>query len=101
MKGFMRPVLTLSFTAGFGYLTWMSYKILESNGIYTLSSDQAVLYFGLAIDTCVMLTTTCVTWWFADRRMARNLQQMHQQRLDQQQLDKQLNHSYGELKAPK
>jgi hypothetical protein len=83
VKGLMRPALTLAFTGVFGYITWLSYGIMQTKGFETLSPAQAVLYFTLAVDTCVMLTATCVTWWFADRRMAKSLQKMYQNRLDQ------------------
>lgn len=82
LKGFMRPVLTLSFTAGFGYLTYTSYFILKQKGFTTLTPEQAVLYFTLAIDTCIMLTTTCVTWWFGDRRAAKSINRMTEKRLE-------------------
>jgi len=81
IKGFMRPVLTLGFTAGFGYLTYISYHILQRKGFYALSPDQAVIYFTLALDTCVMLTTTCVTWWYGDRASAKALYRMTEKRL--------------------
>lgn len=81
IKGLMRPTLTLAFTAGFGYLTYVSYGILQQKGFTTLTPDQAVLYFTLALDTCIMLTTTCVTWWFGDRRAAKSINRMTEQRL--------------------
>ncbi|MGD9157242.1 MAG: hypothetical protein PVG39_02440 [Desulfobacteraceae bacterium] len=81
LKGFMRPTLTIAFTTGFGYLTWASYSILKTKGIATLTPDQAATYFMLAIDTCVMLTTTCVTWWFGDRRVAKAIARMTEKRL--------------------
>lgn len=81
IKGFMRPTLTLAFTAGFGYLTYTSYYILKQKGFAALSPEQAVLYFTLALDTCIMLTTTCVTWWFGDRRAAKSINRMTEQRL--------------------
>jgi hypothetical protein len=81
IKGFMRPVLTLAFTAGFGYLTYTSYYILKQKGFAALTPAQAVLYFTLALDTCIMLTTTCVTWWFGDRRAAKSINRMTEQRL--------------------
>ena len=81
VKGFMRPALTLSFTAAFGYLTFMAYGILQEKGFAFLTADQAVLYFTLAMDTCIMLTTTCVTWWFGDRRAAKSIGRMTEKRL--------------------
>ena len=82
IKGFMRPVLTLSFTAAYGYLAYISYGILSGKGFETLTPDQAILYFTLAMDTCIMLTTTCVTWWFGDRRAAKSIGRMTEKRLD-------------------
>ena len=82
VKGFMRPSLTIAFTAGFGYLAYTAYFILKQKGFATLSADQAVLYFTLALDTCVMLTTTCVTWWFGDRRAAKSIGRMTEKRLE-------------------
>jgi hypothetical protein len=82
LKGFMRPVLTLAFTAGFGYLVYTAYYILKEKGFASLSADQALLYFTLGVDTCVMLTTTCVTWWFGDRRAAKSIARMTEQRLE-------------------
>jgi hypothetical protein len=81
LKGFMRPVLTLGFTAGFAYLMYVSYDILETAEFTTLSAEQAVMYFTLGVDTCVMLTTTCVTWWFGDRRAAKALHRLTEKRL--------------------
>jgi len=86
VKGFMRPVLTLAFTAGFGYLTYVSYGILEQHGFSALTPAQAVLYFTLALDTCVMLTTTCVVWWFGDRRAAKSINRMTERRLKMNEL---------------
>jgi len=81
IKGFMRPVLTLAFAGGFGYLTYISYGILKQGGFAALTPEQAVLYFTLSLDTCIMLTTTCVTWWFADRRAAKSINRMTERRL--------------------
>jgi hypothetical protein len=81
IKGFMRPVLTIGFTTGFGYLTYASYGILKAKGFSVLTPEQAAVYFSLAIDTCVLLTTTCVTWWFGDRRAAKSINRMAEKRL--------------------
>jgi hypothetical protein len=81
IKGFMRPVLTMGFTFGFGYLTYVAYTIIKAKGFETLSPEQAVLYFTLAMDTCIMLASTSVTWWFGDRRAAKSIARMTEQRL--------------------
>ena len=81
IKGFMRPALTISFTVAFGYLMYTCYNILQMDGFKTLTAQQAVTYFTLGVDTIVMLTTTCVTWWFGDRRAAKALHRMAEKRL--------------------
>lgn len=81
IKGFMRPTLTIGFTVAFGYLSYTAYHILQAKGLETLSTDQAVLYFTLSMDTCIMLASTCVTWWFGDRRAAKSIGRMTEQRL--------------------
>jgi hypothetical protein len=86
IKGFMRPVLTIGFTIGFGYLTYISYGILEQKGLQAITVQQALLYFTLAINTCIMLTTTCVSWWFADRRAAKSINRMNERRLKMNEL---------------
>lgn len=81
-KGVMRPGLTTFFTAAFAWITYTAYGIIKEKGFATLTPDQAVLYFTMAVDTCIMLTTTCVTWWYADRRMAKTLARMQEKRLE-------------------
>jgi hypothetical protein len=83
IKGFMRPLLTISFTLGFGYIAYTAYFILKQKGFGALTPEQAVIYFTLAMDTCIMLTTTCVTWWFGDRRAAKSIARMTEKRLQQ------------------
>lgn len=82
LKGIMRPGLTLYFTVLSSIITFKSYQILQAGGFYALNEEQAVLYFTIAVDTCIMLTTTCVTWWFGDRRMAKFLARMNESRLE-------------------
>lgn len=81
IKGFMRPVLTMGFTIGFAWLMYTCYDILQKSQFQTLTAEQAVMYFTLGVDTVVMLTTTCVTWWFGDRRAAKALHRMAEKRL--------------------
>jgi hypothetical protein len=81
MKGFMRPVLTLGFTAAFGYLMHECYGLIQEANFQAITQAQAVMYFTLGVDTIIMLTTTCVTWWFGDRRAAKALHRMAEKRL--------------------
>lgn len=82
IKGLMRPSLTLAFTAGYAIIAYFSYQVLSVRGIEHIPVEQAMLYFTLAVDTCILLTTTCVTWWYADRRMAKTLARMTEKRLE-------------------
>lgn len=81
IKGFMRPTLTMGFAIGFAYLMHVCYGILENSQFGALTAQQAVMYFTLGVDTVIMLTTTCVTWWFGDRRAAKALHRMAEKRL--------------------
>lgn len=64
LRGVIRPVLTIYLTAASTWLVWLTYKI----------NSQA---FGLEVNTIVStityLTVTSVTWWFADRRLAKSM----------------------------
>jgi len=81
VKGFMRPALTLGFTVAFGYLMYECYQLIQAANFAAITQEQAVMYFTLGADTVVMLTTTCVTWWFGDRRAAKALHRLAEKRL--------------------
>jgi hypothetical protein len=81
LKALMRPGLTLYFTTLSSLLTWKCYDIIQKANFEAITQEMAVLYFTIAVDTCIMLTTTCVSWWFGDRRMAKFLSKMNESRL--------------------
>lgn len=81
LKAFMRPGLTLYFTILSTLLTIAAYDALQSYTIEVLTHEKALAVFTVAVDTVIMLTTTCVTWWFGDRRMAKFLMRMNESKL--------------------
>lgn len=79
LKAFMRPGLTLYLTVLTSGITYMLYMILDASSVSWLTANKAAIMLTSIVDTIVMLTTTCITWWFGDRRMAKFLMQMNQQ----------------------
>lgn len=77
-KGVMRPALTAYYAAASLWLTWESYKLLDAKGI-ALTPIMAHDIFSSSVNTIMCLTITCVTWWFADRRMGKFLMEKHQE----------------------
>lgn len=81
LKAFMRPGLTLYFTVLSTLITIMAYNILQTDTMEVITQTKALTIFMVAVDTAIMLTTTCVTWWFGDRRMAKFLMRMNASKL--------------------
>ena len=75
LKTFMRPGLTMYLTGMTTYITIIAYDIIRQEGM-ELTADQATAIFMRVINIVVYLTVTCVTWWFADRRMAKFLMRL-------------------------
>lgn len=72
LKGITRPALTAYYAGASFWLTWQSYKLLEAKNI-ALTPIMAHDILSQSIQTIMCLTVTCVTWWFADRRMGKFL----------------------------
>ena len=75
LKGLIRPALTLYLCGVTTWVTWMAWEIMQLDGI-SLSAIQAVSIFNDTTSIVTYLTVSCVTWWFGDRRMAKNIMQM-------------------------
>ena len=71
MKGTMRPVLTYYLICATTWITFMAYTILIEVSSGNISQIWAEKMFEKVTLTVVYLTISCVTWWFADRRMAK------------------------------
>jgi hypothetical protein len=74
MNTAMRPALTAYLMGGSTYITYMAWKIMQTNGL-DITADQAVALFGQVTSTMIYLTVSAVTWWFGDRTMSKFLQQ--------------------------
>lgn len=80
LKALMRPGLTLYLTILTSWLTFTSWKILQAAGVSGIDTNTALSIFTTIIDTIIYLTISCVTWWFGDRRMAKYLTKMKEQK---------------------
>ncbi len=71
-RGVMRPALTAYYAGASLLLTYESYKLLQASGS-ALTPAMASAILTSSINTIMCLSITCVTWWFADRRMGKFL----------------------------
>ena len=76
LRGFMRPGLTMYLTGMTTVITWMAWKIIQSNGM-EMTASEAVAIYNQVISIVIYLTVSCVTWWFGDRRTAKFLQSIN------------------------
>jgi hypothetical protein len=79
LRGFMRPAMTLYLTGMTTVITWMAWKLMQVNGIQ-LPINDAVAIYSQTTSIVVYLTVSCVTWWFGDRRMAKFLTKMNEEK---------------------
>lgn len=73
LKHAARPILTYYLVGATTWVTILCYNIiiLASNGGAALNIVQALSLFEIIVSTLIYLTSTCVTWWFGDRRNAK------------------------------
>lgn len=81
LRGFMRPALTLYLTGMSTVITYMAWEILQKNGI-VMDADQAVGIYNETTSIVIYLTVSCVTWWFGDRTMSKQLVTMKKEQKD-------------------
>lgn len=76
IKGFMRPGLTIYLVVLTSYITIYSKEILESKQeLMTIVAAQEL--FSSVTQIIIYLTVSTVTWWFADRRVAKFLYRLN------------------------
>lgn len=75
LRGLIRPALTVYLCGVTTWVTWMAWNIMQTDGL-TLTAMQSVNIFNDTTSIVTYLTVSCVTWWFGDRRMAKNIMQM-------------------------
>ncbi len=76
LRGFMRPALTLYLTGMSSAITYMAWKIIDAQGLGTMTAVQAVNIYNETTSIVIYLTVSCVTWWFGDRTMAKAIVNM-------------------------
>jgi len=72
LKGFIRPILTLYLVGLTSWLTYYAAGILSSKEAL-LGASEASIIFRNVTEIVIYLTVSVVTWWFADRRVAKFL----------------------------
>jgi len=77
MKHLARPALTYYLMIVSTFLTYTCYDIVKKAGGDIITSDQAYQLFNFAMTSMFYLTVTAVTWWFADRRVAKFLMRLN------------------------
>lgn len=76
LKALMRPGLTMYLTGVTTWITWMAWEIMQKADVATMTAAQATAIFNEVTSVVIYLTVSCVTWWFADRRMAKFLMRL-------------------------
>ena len=72
VKAVIRPALTIYLVALTTYLTQTSIDIISIHD-ELLSTAEAKAIFMMVLEIILYLTISIVTWWFGDRRTAKNL----------------------------
>jgi hypothetical protein len=76
LKGIMRPGLTVYLVFLTSWITYYSAGILSAKeGL--LDATEAAALFSKVVDIVIYLTVSVVTWWFADRRIAKFLYRLN------------------------
>ena len=76
LKGLMRPGLTLYLVGLTSHLTFFAADILAYKQAL-MDVDTAAELFTKVVDIVIYLTVAVVTWWFADRRVAKFLYRLN------------------------
>ncbi len=76
VKGAMRSFLTLYCLGLATWISWVTWTVVESQG--GILPAEATALWAQVVDTVLILAVTLVTWWFGDKRVAKNL--MHQKK---------------------
>jgi hypothetical protein len=76
IQSLMRSALTLYSVGIATWVTWRAWEIMQNTGLNTFSTAQAITQWDQATSVAYTLAVTLITWWFGDRRVAKNL--MHQ-----------------------
>ncbi len=72
LKAMARPALTYYLVGASTWITLLVWKVVQTTQ-NAFTATQAHDLFRVVVLTILSLTVTIVTWWFADRRMAKFL----------------------------
>lgn len=76
LKGVMRPGLTLYLVFLTSWITYYAADVLSTKqGLMDVSMASGL--FNKVVDIVIYLTVSVVTWWFADRRVAKFLYRLN------------------------
>jgi len=73
-KGIMRPALTAYLVGLTTWATFLAKDVLDKASVQGLTAVQALALFDNIITLVIFLTTSCVTWWFGDRRISKAIE---------------------------
>lgn len=75
LKNLMRPALTSYLVGVSTWITILAWDIMQKHE-QAITPEQAIEIFQQNTNIIVYLTVSCVTWWFADRRIAKFLMRL-------------------------
>lgn len=76
LKHLARPFITYYLLGAATWLTVLSWEALKLTG-GALSVTQAFDLFNMVVTTLIYLTTTVVSWWFADRSVSKFMNKLN------------------------
>ena len=83
LRTFMRPALTLYLTGMSSVITYMAWKLINTQGMQAMTITQAVSIYNETTSIVIYLTVSCVTWWFGDRTMAKAIVKINNPKLSE------------------
>jgi len=72
LKAFIRPGLTIYLTGLSTWLTYVSWMVIVAHGQQAVTIEVALGLFKVAVHSVITLTVTAISWWYADRRLAKD-----------------------------
>lgn len=76
LKAAIRPGITIYLMIITTWMTMQAYQIVELQQD-AITVDDALSMYQQIVKTVIFLTVTCLTWWFGDRRVAKNMARLN------------------------
>jgi hypothetical protein len=80
LRGIIRPTLTAYLVGLSSFITFKAWEVMQTAGLETFTTDQAVAIFNETTSIMIYLTVSCVTWWFGDRRISKTIMNMQEKK---------------------